>query len=128
MTRPSDIPSEVWERADILRDQFQKIEDDTEFVARIIMEVGKGTQVGMTERQRKAFEFVSAHIAQADGVPPTMREIASALGVAVSRAHSVMKQLEHRGLITSVPRRPRSMAIVTHSDDVSTAHKISVEA
>ncbi|HEV7345498.1 MAG TPA: hypothetical protein VGN60_07680 [Devosia sp.] len=105
------IPADIAERADILCDQFRHIEDDREFVARILMELGQGVHAGLTKRQQAAFDLLKSQIT-ADGVSPTIREIATGLGITLSRAHSVMKQLEHRGLITMVPRCPRSIAIV----------------
>ena len=125
MTRPSDISDDVWERAELLTDQFRHVEDDREFVARILMEVGKGALAGMTKRQHQTFDFIKGCVDA--GEPPTMREIAESLSITLSRAHASVKQLEHRGLITTVPRCPRSIAIVGQVDNVSTAHRISVE-
>jgi hypothetical protein len=84
---------------------------------------GAPTAVGMTQRQHQAFDLLKASIGNGEGIPPTMREIADGMGITLSRAHAVVKQLQHRGLITMVPRCPRSIAIVGRVDDVSTAHK-----
>lgn len=115
MTRPSDIPEEIYERADILCDQFRNIEDDRELIARVLMEVGQGAHAGLTARQRDALAFVARFIDQQEGVSPTIREIADALQLTLSRAHSVTKQLERRGFIAMVPRCHRSISIVGRS-------------
>lgn len=125
MTRPSDIPEHVWEWADIFIDEHRAIEDDRELVARAYMLATQAPApvAGMTERQHQAFDLLKASIGNGAGIPPTMREIADGLGITLSRAHAVVKQLQHRGLITMVPRCPRSIAIVGQVDDVSSAHK-----
>lgn len=113
MTRPSDIPASVWERADILRDQFRDVGDDTEFAARILMAVAPSSApVGLTERQAQALGFIKAFIA-ANGFAPNYREIGEGLGLRSSyAAHLVVHRLVERGAVTVAPRRSRSIALI----------------
>lgn len=130
MTTP-DIPTEISADAKSVADWFiwnhaghisvinETLIND---LAQVLTEFrGAPTTAGLTGRQRQAFDFIKTSIAA--GEPPTMREIADGLGITLSRAHAVVKQLQHRGLITMVPRCPRSIAIVGQVDDVSSAHK-----
>lgn len=115
MNRPSDISPEVYEWAEIFTDEHIET-DDRELVARAFMagqaSVTNPDRVGLTDRQRKALDIIEERILVTGGTPPTYRELALRLGCVSSRAHSVVKQLQHRGLITMVPRCPRSITIV----------------
>ncbi|UJW87918.1 helix-turn-helix domain-containing protein [Devosia sp. SL43] len=115
MARPDDISPAVYEWAEIFTDEHIHT-DDRELVARAFIagqqSVTNPDRVGLTDRQRKAFDILQTHIELTGGTPPSFRELAQRLGCTTSRAHSVCKQLEHRGLITMVPRCPRSIAIV----------------
>ena len=121
MTTP-DIPTEISADAKSVADWFiwnhtghisvinEALIND---LAQVLTEFrGAPTAVGMTERQHQAYDLIKAAIGNGEGVPPTMREIADGMGITLSRAHAVVKQLQHRGLITMVPRCPRSIAIV----------------
>lgn len=127
MMRPEDIDEKIWERADILRDQFQNIHDDTEFVARILMEVGQGanaSRAGLTERQTEVLGFIEGFVA-AHGYSPSYRNIADGCGLASKgRAHELVRQLIDRGAVASMPGRVRSLT-VTKVSNVNTAHQIS---
>ncbi len=116
MTRPSDISPAIWQRADILCDQFRHVSDDTEFVARILIVVAPDpVAAGLTERQAGALVFITSFIA-ANGFSPTYREIAEGLGLKSSyAAHLMVHHLVERGAITIVPRRSRSIAVVEAS-------------
>ena len=122
MTRPADISEQVWERADILRDHFKDITDDTEFVARILMEVGQGCDApeGMTHMQAKTLEFVRKYQAANRGASPSYREIGAAIGRHKSGVHDLLHRLATRGVVR-LSLRARSITIV----DVSAAHKNS---
>lgn len=61
----------------------------------------------LTKRQRQVLEFVREH-AERHGYPPTVREIATAVGVSSSSTvHAQLKSLERQGLIerTALKRR-----------------------
>lgn len=119
MTRPTDISEEIWERADILRDQFQDVKDDTEFVARILMAVGqsqpKPKRGGLTAHQRDALGFISEYIANND-TSPSIDEIRQHFGLASkSGAHRVVGELIQRGVIAALPNKARSITIVARA-------------
>lgn len=107
------IPAEIFERAEILVDQFRHCEDDREFVARILMEVATPTAhvAGMTERQAGVLNFVRSFSAE-HNYSPSYQQIADALGLrSKSRICEAVTQLEERGLLQRLPRRSRSLHI-----------------
>lgn len=116
MTRPSDISPELWERADILRDQFQNIQDDTEFVARILMEVGEGAlapaRLGLTEVQASVLAFVN-DFEITKGHAPSYREIAKGCDLcSLSSVHRLIHGLKKRGYLQMLAAGHRSIAVV----------------
>ena len=127
MTQPTSIPAEIYEQADILCDQFRSIDDDREFVARILMEVGQGAghpaPLGLTEGQSSALAFVTGY-QTAKGFAPSYREIADALGVSKSGVHRLVHGLISRGALSMIPGGARSIAIAQHAA-VSAAHNFS---
>lgn len=129
MTRPSDIPEDVYERAEIFCDEHRHIEDDRELVARALM-AGQGAAPapkGMTLKQSKAFAFIAEYQAANDGASPSFREIGAAIGGSRGNAHDLIRGMEARGVICRAPRRARSISIV-QTRDVNGAHKFSGEA
>lgn len=108
------IPAEIFERAEILVDQFRHIEDDREFVARILMEVATPTAqvAGMTERQAAVLGFIRT-FSDETGFSPSYQQIADGLGLrSKSRICEAVTQLEERGLLHRLPGRARSITIV----------------
>lgn len=129
MTLPSDIPAAIAERAAILMDTHRNVRDDLEYTARIIMAVEQGgcAAFGLTEKQASVLAFIESFIAK-HGFAPSYDEIQHGLSIASkSGAHNIVRQLERRGAIKTMKRRYRSIAVV-RNQDVSTAHKNSVEA
>lgn len=127
MTRPSDISPETWERADILRDQFQAIKDDTEFVARIIMTLGQGAATeaqGLTHEQAKALDFIRAYQAANSGASPSYAEIGAAVCRSKGNVHDLVTRMVNRGVLVRSPKLARSLTIVSISH-VNAAHKFS---
>lgn len=110
---PNEIPPEIYERAEILMDQFRHIEDDRELIARVLMEVGQGaSSAGLTEIQSDTLEFVTS-FQDRHRYAPSYDEIAKAVGLASkSGAHRVIHQLVERGVISLLPHRARSLNIV----------------
>lgn len=117
MTRPSDIPQEIYERADILCGQFRNIEDGRELIARVLMEVGQGAQaapsaLGLTTLQASGLEFI-ADYQRAHGASPSYTDIGAALDIkSRGSVHALVHQLLDRGVIQMASRRARSIAIV----------------
>ncbi|QDZ10548.1 LexA family protein [Devosia ginsengisoli] len=109
----SPIPAEIAERAEILVDQFRHIEDDCEFVARILMALGQGEDVaGLTKQQAVVLTFTRSFIADS-GFSPTYDEIAEGVGLsAKSRVCAIVDQLQERGFVRRLPGRARSITIV----------------
>ncbi|KFC62749.1 LexA repressor [Devosia sp. LC5] len=114
---PNEIPPEIYERAEILMDQFRHIEDARELIARILMEVGQGAQsapvgLGLTTLQASGLEFITDYV-KARGASPSFDDIADGLGMNSRRAvHRLVHQLADRGAISIAPRRARSISIV----------------
>ncbi|MHA6731775.1 LexA family protein [Devosia sp. A369] len=115
MTRPSDIPEEIYERADILCDQFRDISDDRELIARVLMEVGQGRQVprvGLTPMQSSVLTFVDEFQSER-GFAPAYHEIAEGVGLASkSGVHRIVHDLVSRGALQLMPGHGRSIAVV----------------
>lgn len=114
-----EIPAEIYERAEILMDQFRHIEDDRELIARVLMEVGQGahaepTRFGLTAQQIAALAFLEGQCAgRGRNTPsPSLRELAGHLEVSLSHAHSIVRALQERGFVRSLPGRARSISIV----------------
>lgn len=63
-------------------------------------------------RQNQVFEFIKEHIKK-EGYPPTVREIASAVGLlSSSTVHGHLDQLEKRGLIERKKTLPRAIKVI----------------
>lgn len=110
MARPKDIPPQVWERADILRDQLQHISDDTEYTARLIMAL-QPVASGMTAMQSNLLKFYR-EFQEKHGHTPSYAEVAKGLGIGRTRVFDVLHQLEGRGLVSLAPSRARSVTIL----------------
>lgn len=110
-----EIPAEIYERAEILMDQFRHIEDDRELIARILMEIGKEPRiprVGLTPIQSSVLAFVD-EFQNARGYSPAYREIAEGVGLASkSGVHRIVHDLAARGAIQLMPGHGRSVAVV----------------
>lgn len=68
-------------------------------------------QMTLTRRQREALNAIEAFIDE-HGVGPSISELGQLLGIAVSPAHRLMKQLERRGHLEREYGRPRSMRVL----------------
>lgn len=69
--------------------------------------------LGLTGDQRRAeiLEFVVDYWAE-NGIAPTIREVASGVGLHVSSAHHHILALERVGLLVSTPGTMRSLRVV----------------
>ncbi len=69
-------------------------------------------QRGLTPRQQRVLDTIREHI-EANGYPPTMREIGKSVGLASpSSVKHVLVGLERKGYLRRDPMRPRAMEIV----------------
>ena len=69
--------------------------------------------LGLTKRQRAAYDFIAASI-EANGEPPTYREIGEAVGIGRNRNRDVANLLDalaHRGAIVRKPYTHRSIRL-----------------
>ena len=63
-----------------------------------------------TETQGQYLAFIHAY-ALVNGRPPAEADIQRFFAVTPPSVHSMIKELERRGLITRIPRQPRSIAL-----------------
>src|SRR6184192_2268708 len=63
-----------------------------------------------TETQGQYLAFIHAYTL-VNGRPPAEADMQSFFGVTPPSVHNMIVELERRGLITRVPRQPRSIAI-----------------
>ncbi|MET3682223.1 repressor LexA [Alkalibacillus flavidus] len=69
----------------------------------------------LSKRQKEIYEFISDEV-RAKGYPPSVREIAEAVGLASSSTvHGHLSRLEEKGYIRRDPTKPRAIEI-THED------------
>lgn len=117
MTRPSDIPEDIYERADILCDQFRDISDDRELIARVLMAVGQGATVGagLTHEQAKALDFIRTFQIENSGASPSYAEIGEAVGRSKGNVHDLLHRMKDRGVIAIPRHRARSITIVARA-------------
>ena len=70
-----------------------------------------------TETQGQYLAFIHAY-ALVNGRPPAEADMQRFFAVTPPSVHSMVKELERRGLITRVPRQPRSIAISLPEDEL----------
>jgi repressor LexA len=71
-----------------------------------------GTVEGLTPRQQQVLDFIRESV-RANGYPPTVREICTALHLsAPSTVHAHLANLERLGLIKRDPTKPRALDVV----------------
>lgn len=66
---------------------------------------------GLTEPQQKTLAAVQEWLAR-NHVPPTMQELADALGIAPASVHEQITQLVRKGYLHREPRKARSLTVV----------------
>ena len=73
---------------------------------------------GLTKRQKEALDFVAAHI-ERHGYPPTVRELAAALGISGPKgAKQFLDALAAKGYIRREPENARAIRIVEEAADL----------
>ena len=70
-----------------------------------------------TDTQGQYLAFIHAY-ALVNGRPPAEADMQRFFAVTPPSIHSMIKELERRGLITRVPRQPRSIAISLPEDEL----------
>lgn len=75
----------------------------------------------LTERQRSILKFIDAEVRD-NGYPPSVREIAKALGVSSpSTIHSQLNTLQKRGYLKKDPSKPRAIQVSWDANSESSA-------
>jgi DNA-binding MarR family transcriptional regulator len=70
-----------------------------------------------TDTQGQYLAFIHAY-ALVNGRPPAEADIQRFFAVTPPSVHNMIKELERRGLITRVPRQPRSIAVSVPEDEL----------
>jgi DNA-binding MarR family transcriptional regulator len=70
-----------------------------------------------TDTQGQYLAFIHAY-ARVNGRPPAEADIQRFFAVTPPSVHNMIKELERRGLITRVPRQPRSIAVSVPEDEL----------
>jgi len=70
-----------------------------------------------TETQGQYLAFIHAY-ALVNGRPPAEADIQRFFAVTPPSVHNMIKELQRRGLITRVPRQPRSIALSVPEDEL----------
>ena len=70
-----------------------------------------------TDTQGQYLAFIHAY-ALVNGRPPAEADIQRFFAVTPPSVHNMIKELERRGLITRVPRQPRSIALSVPEDEL----------
>lgn len=75
------------------------------------------TSARFTEAQGQYLAFIHAY-ALVNGRPPAEADMQRFFGVTPPSVHSMIMELERRGLITRVPRQPRSIVVAIAEDEL----------
>ena len=75
------------------------------------------TSPRFTDTQGQYLAFIHAY-ALVNGRPPAEADIRRFFAVTPPSVHNMIKELERRGLITRVPRQPRSIAVSVPEDEL----------
>ena len=70
-----------------------------------------------TEKQGAYLTFIHAYT-KLNGRPPAQTDMQRYFGVTPPSVHSMILQLERKGLITRVPRAARSIAVVLPEEEI----------
>jgi DNA-binding MarR family transcriptional regulator len=70
-----------------------------------------------TETQGQYLAFIHAYTL-VNGRPPAETDMQRFFGVTPPSVHNMVVELARRGLITRVPRQPRSIAVSVHADEL----------
>src|SRR5699024_9410757 len=71
----------------------------------------------LSKRQQMIFDFIKSEV-EVKGYPPSVREIAKAVGLASSSTvHGHLERIENKGYIRRDPTKPRAIEILDQSDN-----------
>ena len=80
----------------------------------------------ITDKQQEILEFIKQCIL-AKGYPPSVREIANAVGLkSTSTVHGHLQRLEKRGLLHRDAMKPRAMGVLKRSEGLQSDSDIQV--
>lgn len=68
--------------------------------------------IPLTARQLELLRYIAGYHRAHDGISPTLRECATALGIAKSHIHELLGRLEERGLIRRLYNKPRAIEVL----------------
>lgn len=69
----------------------------------------------LSKRQQMIYDFIKSEV-EVKGYPPSVREIAKAVGLASSSTvHGHLERIENKGYIRRDPTKPRAIEILDHS-------------
>lgn len=80
---------------------------------------------GLTQRQRQTLHFIE-HYLDLHGFAPTVREVASHLGVTTKGAHDHLRALQRKGCITRGSRQSRAIAMTGNGSEAQEVVDIPV--
>src|SRR5690625_4626818 len=73
----------------------------------------------LSKRQQMIYDFIKSEV-DVKGYPPSVREIAKAVGLASSSTvHGHLERIEAKGYIRRDPTKPRAIEILDHSIDIN---------
>lgn len=70
---------------------------------------------GITQPQTKTLTMI-CHILDSTGLPPTVKELAEALGISPASAHEQIAQLVRKGYLRKDAKKARSIVIVKRNE------------
>lgn len=112
MTRPADIPEDVWQVVEAAAgNDIQRVKI---VAARAILadRAGRISAAGLTSRQGECLRAIQAHQVT-HGVSPTVRNLMASLGLgSTSGVIRLLEGLEDRGVIQRLPNRARAITII----------------
>jgi DNA-binding MarR family transcriptional regulator len=70
---------------------------------------------GITEPQARTLRAI-CQILDSTGLPPTVKELAEALGISHASAHEQITQLVHKGYVRKEAKKARSIVVIKRDD------------
>lgn len=77
--------------------------------------MSKGKTVGITPPQAKTLRVI-CNILVRTGLPPTVKELACALGISHASAHEQIAQLVRKGYLRKEDRKARSIVVIKRDE------------